>query len=248
MDVAAHLEQLSVDGPLLADAAARAGWDARVASCDWTIRELVTHIGGVHRWAADIVRTGGASPDTVAGRSVGSGPDDAQLLDWFRDGHAELLDTLAAAPDDLEAFTFLPAPSAKAFWVRRQAHETAVHRADAESAVGAITAFDAAFAQDGIAEMLEGFAARKSNAVATPGTIRLAAHDGADWLITLGGERIVAARGEADGTAAADRADATISGTSSDLYLWLWNRPSGAAVDGDAALAASWQSVRVRWN
>jgi hypothetical protein len=35
---------------------------------------------------------------------------------------------------------------------------------------------------------------------------------------------------------------------SSDLYLWLWNRPSGALVDGDHDVARLWaETVRVRW-
>ena len=50
------------------------------------------------------------------------------LLAWYRDGCAALIETLeAASPDD--AFWFWgPAPNALAFWARRQANETAVHR------------------------------------------------------------------------------------------------------------------------
>ena len=242
MDVAQHLAHLDADGRMLADAADRAGWDAKVVACEWTVRDLVTHTGGIHRWAADIVRTGSDTGDTECGRAVGTGPDDGDLLAWFREGHRALVQTLTDAPDDVHAFTFLPAPSAKAFWSRRQAHETAMHRADAESASGEITAFAPDFAQDGIAEIVQGFAARKSNAIATSGVIGLAATDGPDWRIVLGGEHIAAEPGDI-----AD-AGATVGGTSSDLYLWLWNRPSGAVVTGDQALADEWRSVRVRWS
>src|SRR5207253_4063893 len=55
-------------------------------------------------------------------------PADAALLAWFRDGHAALVGTLESAPPDLKCFTFLPAPSALAFWARRQAHETGIHQ------------------------------------------------------------------------------------------------------------------------
>jgi uncharacterized protein (TIGR03083 family) len=242
MDVAEHLDHLARDGPLLAAAAASAGGDAPVAACRWNVRTLVTHVGGVHRWAAAVV--GAASPAKVdaAARAVGTGPGDDRLLDWFHDGHSALVAALRAAPADLTCFTFLPAPSPLAFWARRQAHETAIHRADAESAAGAITPFDVAFAQDGIAEMLLGFARRRSNAIGTAGTIALRPLDGGSaWLITVGGEKITARESEAD-------AQTVLAGSSSDLYLWLWNRPSAVEVTGAAELAKLWRTVRVRWH
>jgi uncharacterized protein (TIGR03083 family) len=211
-----------------------------VPSTKWNVRNLVTHVGGIHRWAADIVTTGATGFGTDAGRAVGKGPGDTELIDWFLAGHAALVDALRRAPDDLKCATFLPAGSPRAFWARRQAHETAIHRADADAAAGERTLFDAAFAQDGMAEMLLGFARRKSNAVDSETTISLRASDGPSWLITLGGERIEAGENDAAG-------QATISGTSSDLYLWLWNRPSDAALAGDPKVAALWRKVRVRW-
>jgi hypothetical protein len=89
--------------------------------------------------------------------------------------------------------------------------------------------------------MLLGFAQRRSNAISTDGTIALRPDGGgAAWLMTLGGQRIVAA--ESDGAA-----DTVVTGSSSDIYLWLWNRPSAAEVSGDADLATQWRTVRVRW-
>ncbi len=242
MDIEDHLRQLVDAGERLADAAERSGWDAPVAACRWDVRDLVTHVGGIHRWAAAIVATASRGSDDATSRAVGQGPGDEARLDWFRAGHAALVSTLRAAPPDLDCFTFLPAPSPLAFWARRQAHETAIHRADAESASGEITPFDAAFAQDGIAEMLHGFARRRSHAIATAATLALRPDDGANpWLVTFGGERIEAV--ESDG-----QAPAAVTGSSSDIYLWLWNRPSAAAVSGDADIAKQWRTVRVRWH
>lgn len=240
MDVDEHIAQLAEHGPALAAAADRAGWDTPVPGTEWTVGSLVTHVGGVHRWAADIVTSRASGFDTEAGRAVGTGPDEADLIDWFLAGHAALLDALRGAPADLQCATFLPASSPLAFWARRQAHETAVHRADADAAAGDSTRFTAAFAQDGMAELLLGFARRKSNAVDTAATISLRASDGPSWVITLGGERIEAAEEDAPG-------QATVSGTSSELYLWLWNRPSSAHLSGDAEVARLWRNVRVSW-
>jgi len=241
VSIAALLRQLAADGPLLAAAAERAGWDAPVPSTDWTVRELVTHVGGVHRWAADIVARSGDAFDTDAGDAVGTGPADAQLLDWFTAGHTALVDTLRAAPDDLQCATFLPAPSARAFWARRQAHETAIHRVDAESAGGPVTAFEADFAQDGISELLQGFAARKRKPLEAA-SLALRASDGPSWQITLGADGVRAEQG-------AGAADVLVEGSSSELYLWLWNRASAAVVSGDAAVARRWaETVQVRWS
>lgn len=243
MDAAALIDQLAAHGPALATAAENAGWDAPVPAIGWDVRALVTHVGGVHRWAADIIRTGGTDYDTELGRAVGTGPADDDLLVWFGEGHAALVDALRAAPADLTAFTFLPADSPRDFWARRQAHETAVHRIDAENAAGATSSLAAAFAQDGIAELLHGFARRRSNAVERSATIALMSEDGPSWQIRLGGERI-----ESDAVDRPEAGDLEIRGTSSDLYRWLWNRPSPATVRGDESVAELWaNAVQVRW-
>jgi uncharacterized protein (TIGR03083 family) len=246
MDTDALVEQLASEGSLLVDACGTAAWDARVPGLEWDLRALVLHIGGVHSWATAIVR--GASDGEVgaAYSRVGAGPADDQLADWLRDGVAALVDALHAAPDHLDAFTFLPAQSPRHFWARRQAHETAVHRVDVEGIGGAVTPVPVAFAQDGIGEMLHGFAARRRNAIGEPGTVLLRPSDGGDaWRMTFGGETIVANCVPDDA-----HADAVISGSSSDLYLWLWNRPAAQVdITGNEQLARLWtETVRVRWS
>ena len=188
MEILALIEHLGDEGVRLATAAGRAGWDVPVPRTDWNVHDLVTHVGGVHRWASDVVRTGATDLDTPPGRGVGHGPSDDELLDWFVTGHSALVSALRDAPPDLTAGTFLPAPSPLHFWARRQAHETAIHRADADAACGEPSNYEAEFAQDGIMEMLHGFAARKSMAMDGKATILLDATDGPSWLVTLGGE------------------------------------------------------------
>ena len=97
---------------------------------------------------------------------------------------------IAAAPPDLEAFTFLPASSPRAFWARRQLHETTIHRVDAEQAGPPVTAIDPARAADGVEEVLFGFAARPGKLVAeAPGELVLRATDTGDvWTIVVGPE------------------------------------------------------------
>lgn len=242
MDIAAHIDALDHEGGQLADATAAASLGDPVPGCpDWAVRDLLRHIGYVHRWAAAIVagRLDGANGDGDA--AVGALPDDEGLQDWYVDGHRALVATLRAAPGDLDAFTFLPAPSPLAFWARRQALETAVHRADAAAAAGRSAQFSDELALDGIDETLRGFGARPR--AFEPGSIWLQPGSGNGWRIDLHEEGATSAN-DAD----SDGCDVSVSGTPTQVYLWLWNRPATVEITGDPAVAERWKRVRVRWS
>jgi uncharacterized protein (TIGR03083 family) len=249
MDIPTYIEHIRTDGGLLADAAAAAGLDAAVPTCpEWNIRDLVRHQGDVHRWAAHNLGRGKATPpDGEEDKAclLTWPDDDAWLLDWFREGHAHLLSVLESTTDDVVAFAFLPAPNARTFWARRQAHETAIHRADAQSAVGAITAYDGAFAADGIDEMLRGFASRPGRVTAESEQQWLIDATDADqqWLVVVTPE----------GLSVSDELntpDTALRGAASDLYLLLWNRGDASALDvTDDGFLGLWQkSPKVRWS
>ncbi|MFD7874997.1 maleylpyruvate isomerase family mycothiol-dependent enzyme [Streptomyces sp. NPDC059766] len=242
MDTEDFIGLLDREGRALAAAAEAAGADAKVPTCPgWQMRDLLRHTGAVHRWAASFVAEGHTSP-----RPMGDPPelDGADLLAWYRAGHRDLVDTLTAAPADTPAWTFLPAPvpSPLYFWARRQAHETAVHRYDAESALdGTPGPVTADFATDGIDELLRGFHARTRSRVRTetPRVLRVRASDtDAVWTVRLSSEPPVAARGDAGD---ARDAECELSGPAAQLYLALWNRRPVPEVTGDAALAALWR-------
>jgi uncharacterized protein (TIGR03083 family) len=151
MEFAEHLAALRLQGELLGAAAAGMDLETRIPTCpEWTMRDLVRHMGDVHRWAAAHVAERRTEPIRRVDEIAGPLPGDADLLDWFHQGHADLVATLEAADPDVRCWSFLPAPSPLAFWARRQAHETGMHRADAESPSGRITPFDPALAADGV--------------------------------------------------------------------------------------------------
>jgi hypothetical protein len=132
------------------------------------------------------------------------------------------------------------------FWARRQAHETEIHRADAEVASGGITPIPAALALDGIEEMLFGFAARPRRlAVDQPRRLQLTASDSpGEWLVEIGPSGVKASRGGATAS------DCQVLDSASNLFLLLWNRRlgEGPEVSGDRDLIELWrQSIRVRW-
>ncbi|MFV0137503.1 maleylpyruvate isomerase family mycothiol-dependent enzyme [Streptomyces sp. HMX87] len=246
METAMYVRVLDREGRALAAAAEAAGTDAKVPSCPgWQIRDLLRHTGMVHRWAAAFVAEGHTSYHPDGGQPD---LDGAGLLAWFREGHRYLVDTLSAAAPDVECWHFLPAPSPLAFWARRQAHETTVHRIDAESATGAAPdGIDAAFAVDGIEELLLGFHARAKSRVRSeePRLLRVRVTDvaGAVWNVRLSDRPPVAERGDAGD------ADCEVAGEAARLYLALWNRLSFPEVTGDASLAALWrESSAVTWS
>jgi uncharacterized protein (TIGR03083 family) len=245
METAEFIATLRREGPLLADAAQGAGLDAVVPTCPgWRVRDLLAHTGAVHHWAADYVlgvRTRPSDPDPAV-------PGEAEEpVEWYRAAHARLCAALEAAPAGLDCWSFLPAPSPLAFWARRQAHETTVHRIDAEAALGTPPApVDAAFAADGVDELLTGFHSRPRSRVRTdrPRTLLVRSADtGHNWLVRLSPRQPEVRRGTAGPAYETGDADCTLSGTAGDLYLVLWNRGSfdTLTVGGDGSLADLWR-------
>jgi uncharacterized protein (TIGR03083 family) len=246
VNVTRYVAQLREHGAALAVAAESAGLDREVPTAPgWTVRDLVGHTGGVHRWALEFVK-GRTEPPSDS--NLATPPGDEDLLAWFRDGHAELADALDRASPDLECWTFFPAPTPLAFWARRQAHETAVHRIDAESAAGTPSTFDATFAVDGIDELLLGFFARPKGRLVTdpPRTLGVRVTDGppgAEWQITIGPTGRTVNRGVSHG-------DCVISGPADAVYRVLWNRaePDVVEVTGSAKVLDLWRAkAHVTW-
>ncbi|QUQ68983.1 maleylpyruvate isomerase family mycothiol-dependent enzyme [Kutzneria sp. CA-103260] len=237
-------------GERLAAAAERAGLAAPVPTCpEWVVRDLLLHLGGVHRWAATFVGQARTEPIDIGEphEIADAVPDDAGLVDWFRDGVTELVDVLTAAPADLDCWKFMrTAPSGSLFWARRQAHETTIHSVDAEAAAGLDSPIPSPLAVDGVDELLCGFLPRNRRLRAdTETSVLVSATDtGDNWLIRYGPERPATAR-----VPAPVKADTTLAGTASELYLALWNRRSWHGLSSDDGLATRWaDNVQVRWS
>ena len=252
MNIGEHLSHLDDASERLGTAAASAGLDAEVPSCpDWVVRDLVRHQGGIHRWATAYVAGPCTRRQDVDFDVVAAAPADPGLLGWFADGHAKLAETLRAADPDVDCWTFFGAPSPLAFWARRQAHETTVHRVDAELAAGwQPTSVPAAFAADGVDELLSGFVTRPTGQLRSDPArlLRISCTDDpAGWLVSIEPDRVTTtSTADSDGAA---RADCHVRGTADDLYLALWNRrpTSGLRIEGDpGVLALFTDKVKIR--
>ncbi len=257
MEIDEHIAALRREGGQLADAAERAGLGAAVPPCQpWLVKDLLRHTGYIHRWAARHVTEcpGSVIDGPPEADILRGGPADPDLLSWFRAGHAALVETLSTADPGLQCATLMPAVSPLAFWARRQAHETAIHRADADSASGSRPQYPPDFAADGVDELIMGFGQRRKYrpSAAHDGTMRVQLTDTGDaWHVGAEAGRIQARREPASGGSPAG-ADCTVSGQASGVYLFLWNRSDAATADvsitGDTSFLAGWQSsVRVRW-
>src|SRR5689334_22900559 len=128
--------------------------DRPVPTCPgWTFKQLATHVGRGHRWAAQIVATRASAP--VSTRDVPNGrmPDDpSQHQAWLAES-ADLVADAVTAVGDEPVWTFT-GPRPARWWARRRAHEAAVHLADAQLAAGRDVDLAPAFAADGVDEWL----------------------------------------------------------------------------------------------
>src|SRR5690349_2401679 len=159
-----------------ADTAASGDLDGPVPTCpDWSLADLVLHLGEVHLWAAHAIVNG--TPDGDA--SYDGEP--AGLVDWYRGAAAHLIDVLASRAADDPAWTFGP-DKVTGFWRRRQVHETLMHGYDALATVGreADWDIDPALAWDGVEEVATVFYARQvrlERIAPLAGTLRLRGTD-----------------------------------------------------------------------
>jgi uncharacterized protein (TIGR03083 family) len=248
MELVEYIDSLRAEGMLLADSAEATGFDAHVPSCpEWTVRDLLRHMGEVHRWAASHV-TG--KRETMNVEDFALYPhDDAGLLGWFREGHAELLQALETADPDADYYGFLPGGlRGTRFWARREAHETTIHRVDAQNVTGMVSPTTTEFAIDGIDEMLHGFLARRPSrltSAADPYTFVLVCTDSPHaWRVS------VAADGPTT-TADPGEGGSRVYGNAFDLYLLLWNRRplEGLEVQGPTDWIEHYRAhAHVRWS
>lgn len=176
------------------------------------------HVGAVHHFWDAIVAGGLADPALV---DRPTRPDPADLQEWFEGTAARLAATLGAADPEQPNWTWAPDQTA-GFAQRRMAQETAVHRWDAERAVGEAVPIESELAADGIDEWVEHF---MPDGPPLTTRIALATTD------TTG--RWVVGPGEA--------AMAVIAAPASHLLLALWRRVplSAVTVEGDTTAAAA---------
>jgi len=242
MDNSRYLECLDEEYSLLRDAAAAADLTVPVPSCPgWTMDDLIHHVAEVYLHKVTLMRTG-EWPARWPPRSLADEPRLALLARAY----GELTAEFAARGPDAATPTWYEQDQSVAFWFRRLAQETVIHRIDAEQAAGLLpTRVPDDLAMDGIDEVLnrflsyfspEGIAGMKGEHLADEDcteTIIVAAGN-ASWTVWPSRTREIAV---ADGVHGEPRA--TIAAAPDPLLRWLWGRAGDEVVrvDGDPAWA-----------
>ncbi|MET9369222.1 maleylpyruvate isomerase family mycothiol-dependent enzyme [Streptomyces griseoflavus] len=125
---------------------------------DWSLEDLVRHVGGALRWAALMVRTG--AEDEVPEERVpgfdgpGARGDRGALDAWLAESGELIVGALRDAGPDARVWSWAGIPDA-GFWARRMTHELIVHRADAALAAGLPFEVAPDAAADAVDEWLE---------------------------------------------------------------------------------------------
>lgn len=220
-------------------AAAAAGPAAQVPGCpDWTVADLVAHLGGVQLFWAAVVEAGPAS-DPPAEDAVGTREPHGDLLGWSADATARLLAALTDAGPDQICWTWWEetavAPNTAGAVARHQVQEAGVHAFDAQQAGGHAEPLPRAVAADGVSEYLTVELPTNGPWPYEPGTVVFETGAGGVWLVSLGPEGVHVLEGGAHGNV---NRTATVRADPSDVVLSFYRRDIGHAlpVDGDPDL------------
>jgi uncharacterized protein (TIGR03083 family) len=254
MDVVPHFHREVVAFEAAARRAADTDGPPLVPTCPgWSVSDLVIHLGAVHRYVARIITErlteqpdsadltflglpgdlqGWPRPENAPNR----GPVPVGVMDWFADG-ASALESLFRIRDPGETVWTWSREQTVGFWLRVQTIEAAVHRWDAENAIGAAQPVEAELAEDAVGHTFEVMAPfRRALRQAPPGSgerFRLRQTDGSgNWTVHFEGDDVrlteplettapVESTEPTDGTGPCD---VELAGTASDLMLFLWQR------------------------
>jgi len=188
------------------------------ACAGWTLEQLFGHLGSIERWAADVVRSGKYVEEAA--------PPATGAAAWFLEGAAPFLEVMTALDPGAECWNFGPPPRTAGFWLRRQAHEHAIHLVDACQACGLETPdFGTEFMLDGVDEVLTMFTPRQMRLERMPqpaGAVAFHVPGSGTWKVGTG------------------QAAASVTAPVSAMYLGLWGRSKleeSAVIEGDADLA-----------
>ncbi len=213
---ARYVSLIEEDGERLADAAR--DLHAPVPPCPgWDVREAVRHTGSVYRHKVACMQLG---REPNQGEWVRAPAPHEDVVLWFRDSLALLLDEFSARRPEDVAVTWWPPEQTVAFWARRMALETAVHRADLEAASVPVTPVSRDLATDGVDEVLQIFLAHPDEPPPQGdalGPVQVST-GGHTWTADLqpGTTAVTAAPAMLPG--------AELSGEPSAVFLYLWGR------------------------
>jgi len=146
-----YLIHLNADYQLLA--AAIPGAPVDVPSCPgWTTDDLAKHMAHVYLGQAFVVETGSQAENKEHLAPYPRTEDYLEFMGW---GFEAITKALDINRPERPTWSWHHSDFSVDFWFRRMAHETVIHRIDAELAIGAVTPIDETLALDGVDEVLD---------------------------------------------------------------------------------------------
>jgi uncharacterized protein (TIGR03083 family) len=222
--------------------------DPLPACPEWTVRDLVTHVGTGHRWAADIVERRLDHPVPQITAAAPQEPE--QWPDWLADGALRLRTAVRDGGPDRPVWTW-QADKTAGFWLRRMLHDELVHRFDAELAADRVGEVAPDLAGDGVTDLLDCIARLSQPELRALGGFGDLAGDGQTLLFQATDPGLDTrewfVRRTADGVSwrpGPAPADVTVRAPARELLLVLNRRldpaKAGVQTTGDHALFAHW--------
>lgn len=246
MDWNTYIDAIGADAKRLHDIALQRP-DVDLDTCPgWAMRDLVAHLGRVHHRTIDLVAQSLTDrfPEPV------SAPEE-DLVPWAAATAKRMVATLRTADPASPLYSWHEPDQTAGFWIRRMAHETAIHRLDAEIAINGVVPLGSAFASDCVSEvlgvMLTGIPSW-GNWMPIDKVVYLACTDvEKSWMVELGvfegtsprsGKHYEELPAMEFVTDVVDP-DVAIAGSAHALASWIWGRGSLAdlTVDGDLTVA-----------
>src|SRR3954451_5736313 len=234
MNYAEHIAAVERETGAFARVLMKGDTGAQVPTCpDWTLLDLAKHVGGVMGFWSHVLAEGMGRPKPEIQREPGPAP-----TMWFTTISSSLVGELRAATGDTHVWTWDPNDPSARFAARRMAHETAVHRFDAQAAGGNPQPIEPALAADGIEEIFAMVDAWPDSGRGDGQTLHLHSAEGNEWLIAMNPDGLDIKREHAKG-------DLALKGAVSDLELLLYDRPPIGEIErfGDDAVLDAWHRV-----
>jgi uncharacterized protein (TIGR03083 family) len=250
IDVDRYFVEFEAETARLAGLAHDADVQQPIPTCpEWTLEQLVGHVGRGHRWAAELVRRRLSAPIPIQEVDVPADPD--ARSEWLLAGARMLADAVRLAGPEQPVWTWQEDQSA-GFWLRRMLHDEVVHRFDVELALGMKGDLAADLAADGVSDVLNTVAALSKPDLGVPTafanlagageSLRFVATDrdlgsNSEWSVTRGPDGVRWRPGRSE-------AQVTVRGPALALLLLLNRRlpveTADVEVVGDRELFAHW--------
>jgi uncharacterized protein (TIGR03083 family) len=220
--------------------------DAAVPGCpQWRVRDLVHHVGSVHRLFRRVAEEDWMQRPPPVGDDDRPSPDAQGITVWARSQGQRLVQALGELDPTEPRWNFTTGPQVAAFIPRRMLHETAVHRWDLQQTYGVADPIATAVARDGVEEYLEVQVGRSGPWPAAAATLRIApvGADPVDVVLRPGQAAVLIQPRSSGDRGTLPEPDAVVAGPAEPLLLALWGRRSLLAMTtgGDRSLVSAFR-------